>query len=118
MASWSEVAGTYDLDFGHAMPYQNPTTRPRSFLGDVENIGKDVLNAAEGNFEGAPPKTFNVDVGSPGTRTQIYKSEGGVLEIDCVNCYITGSWNIQLHIKVSQLLCSSYIFHITLIANQ
>ena len=103
--SWSEVAGTYTLDFGQAIPYQqSPTiknTKPRSFLGDLENIGKDVLNAAEGNFEQSLPMTFDVDVGKPGAKTQVYKSDGGVFELDCVDCYVTGSWSVHGHIKVS-----------------
>ncbi len=115
ITSWSEVAGTYDIDFGQAIPYHKPSVQSRSFLGDVVDIGKDVLNAAEGNFEQGLPMTFNVDVGSPGVKTQIYKSEGGVFEIDCVNCYVTGSWHVQGHIKVSPLamhpLCTSSLLH-------
>ena len=101
VASWSEVGGTYDIDFGQAIPYQKPTVRPRSFLGDIVNVGKDVLDAAQGNIEANPKSgTFNTNVGSPGTKTEIYKSEGGVFELDCIDCYITGSWSVQGHIKV------------------
>ena len=102
VASWSEVGGTYDIDFGQAIPYQKPTVRSRSFLGDVVNVGKDVLNAAQGNFNvPLQTMTFNTNVGSPGTKSQIYKSKGGIFEIDCVDCYVTGSWSVQGHIKVS-----------------
>ena len=103
VASWSEVAGTYDIDFGQAIPYQKPTAQPRSFLGDVVNIGKDVLDAAQGNLDQSLPVTFNVDVGTPGAKTEIYKNEAGSFEINCVDCYVAGSWALQGHIKVTLL---------------
>ena len=99
-ASWSEVAGTYDIDFGQIIPYQKPSVRSRSFLGDVVNIGKDVLDAAQGNLDKALPVTFGVNVGTPGAKSKIYKNEGGSFEINCVDCYVTGSWAVQGHIKV------------------
>lgn len=105
IASWSEVAGTYDIDFGEAIPYQKPSmVRPRSFLGDVVNIGKDVLDAAQGNFDQGLPVSFDIDVGTPGTKHQIYKNTGGSFEIDCIDCYVTGSWAVNGHIQVSLLV--------------
>ena len=101
VVSWSEVAGTYDMDFGQEIPYQKPSVNPRGFLGDIVNIGKDVLDAAQGNLDHPLPGKFNVNVGTPGAKTQIYKNQGGTFEIDCVDCYVTGSWNINGHIKVS-----------------
>ena len=103
VVSWSEVAGTYDIDFGQAIPYQKPAAQPRSFLGDVVNIGKDVLDAAQGNLDQSLPVTFNVDVGTPGAKTDIYKNEAGSFEINCVDCYVAGSWALQGHIKVSSV---------------
>ena len=107
IAPWSEVAGTYDIDFGQAIPFNKPTVRPRGFFGDVVNIGKDVLNAAQGNLDTPLASlNFNVNVGSPGQKTQIYKNEGGSFEIDCVDCYVTGSWHVDGHISVSPLTFS------------
>ena len=120
IAPWSEVGGTYDIDFGQAIPYKKPTVNPRGFLGDVVNIGKDVLDAAQGNVDQGKAVTFDVNVGSPGTKTEIYKNEGESFEIDCVDCYVTGSWNVQGHIKVSTPMHSanssmSYTRHSSLI---
>ena len=103
VASWSEVAGTYDIDFGQAITYQKPAAQRRNFLGDVVNIGKDVLDAAQGNLDQSLPVTFNVDVGTPGAKTEIYKNEKGSFEINCVDCYIAGSWALTGHIKVTSL---------------
>lgn len=101
IAPWSEVAGTYDIDFGQAIPYNRPIVEPRGFLGDVVNIGKDVLDAAQGNFDQGLPVSFDVDVGTPGTKHQIYKNTGGSFEVDCIDCYVTGSWAVNGHIQVS-----------------
>lgn len=114
VVSWSEVAGTYEMDYGQGIPYQKPSVNPRGFLGDIVNIGKDVLDAAQGNLDQVlPPGQFSVNVGTPGAKTQIYKNQGGTFEIDCVDCYVTGSWNINGHIKVSPPTCflqiSSYL---------
>ena len=108
VTTWSEVAGTYDVDFGQAIPYQKPNVSPRSFLGDIINVGKDVLDAAQGNFEHALPVNFPVNLGTPGTKTEIYKNEGGSFEIDCIDCYVTGTWNVDGHIQVS----SSFIAYV------
>ena len=104
ITTWSEVAGTYDIDFGQAIPYQKPSVNPRGFLGDIINVGKDVLDAAQGNFEQALPVNFPVNLGTPGTKTEIYKNEGGTFEIDCIDCYVTGTWNVDGHIQVCPLL--------------
>ena len=101
ITTWSEVAGTYDIDFGQAIPYQKPSVvSPRGFLGDVINVGKDVLDAAQGNFEHALPVNFPVNLGTPGAKTEIFKNEGGSFEVDCVDCYVTGAWNVDGHIQV------------------
>ena len=104
ITTWSEVAGTYDIDFGQAIPYQKPNVSRRGFLGDIINVGKDVLDAAQGNFENALPVNFPVSLGTPGTKTEIYKNEGGTFEIDCIDCYVTGTWNVDGHIQVSSAL--------------
>ena len=103
ITTWSEVAGTYDIDFGQAITYHKPSVHPRGFLGDIINVGKDVLDAAQGNFEQALPVNFPVNLGTPGTKTEIYKNEGGSFEIDCIDCYVTGTWNVDGHIQVSPL---------------
>lgn len=64
-------------------------------------IGEDVLQAAEGNFDQALPITFDMKLGKPGVTTNIYTSPEGNFDIDCVECYVTGSWTVHGHIKVS-----------------
>ena len=101
VATWSEVAGSYDLDFGKAIP-QHPSQRlkPRGFWGDIENVGKDALDAAQGNADLSKSVTFDVDVGKPRQKTNIYTDDKGRFSIDCIDCYIAGSWQVQGHIKV------------------
>ena len=100
-ASWSDVAGTYDLDFGQAMPYQKPKElSQRGFWGDITNVGKDVLNAAEGNADLSKSVTFDVSVGHQGQKTNIYTDDKGHLTLDCINCFITGSFEVTGHFSV------------------
>ena len=116
-ASWSEVAGTYDLDFGKADLYtRSQGFRPRSLWGDATGIG----NAVEGGLEKAgnatesagddiadwtkgeisKSGTFNVSGGQEGRRTNVYTDSKGRLTLDCVNCFIKGSVEITDHISV------------------
>lgn len=75
-APWSAVAGTYDLDFGKAIPYKKPQrVRQRSFIGDVENIGKDIGNAFTGSTDLSKTVTFGVNAGQQGQRSNIYNDE-------------------------------------------
>lgn len=101
ITTWSEVAGSYHLDFGKAAFRQTTLRlRPRSFWGDIVNVGKDALEAAQGNADLSKSVNFAVNVGQPGQRTSIYSDSEGRFSIDCIDCYITGSWGIQGHIVV------------------
>ena len=101
IASWSEVAGTYDFDFGNVTPKQPPQKlKPRGFWGDIVDVGKTVLQAAQGNANEKQSVTFDVDVGTPGQKTNIYSDNKGRFSIDCIDCYITGSWQVEGHIVV------------------
>ncbi len=72
-APWSDVAGTYDLDFGQAILDQQPQRRrKRGFWGDIVNVGKDVLDAATGSADLSKTVTFPVNAGQQGQRTNIY----------------------------------------------
>jgi len=100
-APWSDVAGTYDLDFGQAMPYQKPPQlKQRGLWGDIMNVGKDVLNAAEGNADLSKSVTFDVSVGHQGQRTNIYTDDKGRLTLDCINCFVAGSFEVTGHLSV------------------
>lgn len=101
ITQWSEVAGTYDLDFGQAAIRQPPQrVRPRGFWGDIVNVGKGALEAAQGNADLSKSVNFAVAVGQPGQKTNIYTDDKGRFSIDCIDCYITGSWQVQGHIVV------------------
>jgi len=100
-APWSDVAGTYDLDFGQAMPYQKPPQlKQRGLWGDIMNVGKDVLNAAEGNADLSKSVTFDVSVGHQGQRTNIYTDDKGRLTLDCINCFVAGRFEVTGHLSV------------------
>ena len=75
-APWSDVAGTYDLDFGQAIPYQKPQrVKERGFWGDIENVGKDVLDAATGSVDLSKTVNFPMDIGHQGQRTNIFTDD-------------------------------------------
>ncbi|KAL8680964.1 MAG: hypothetical protein Q9186_002864 [Xanthomendoza sp. 1 TL-2023] len=103
VTEWSEVAGSYDLDFGKAIP-QAGKFKPRGFWGDIANVGKDVLDAAQGDFDQTKSVTFGVNVGKAGEKTNIYKDDKGRFSIDCIDCYVAGSWQVQGHIVVENFV--------------
>lgn len=101
LSTWSEAGGSYDLDFGKAA--LRPSTQrlgPRGFWGDIANAGKDVLEAAQGNADLNKIVHFAVNVGTPGQKTNIYSDSKGRFSIDCIDCYISGSWGVQGHLVV------------------
>ncbi|CAO1604866.1 hypothetical protein XANCAGTX0491_008407 [Xanthoria calcicola] len=103
VTEWSEVAGSYDLDFGRIIPQANKL-KPRGFWGDITNVGKDVLDAATGKFDDTKSVTFGVNVGSPGQKTEIYKDQKGRFSLDCVDCYVSGNWQVQGRIVVDKFV--------------
>ncbi|KAL9011588.1 MAG: hypothetical protein Q9173_003576 [Seirophora scorigena] len=96
VAAWSEVAGSYDLDFGKAaLRHPSQGMRPRGFWGDIANVGKDVLGATQGNDDISKSFSFNVAAGQSGKKEAILKDPKGRLSIDCIDCYVTGSWQVN-----------------------
>ena len=67
-APWSDIAGTYDLDFGQTSLYK-PTSqlKKRSIFGD---LGNDLL----GNFKESKSVTFDVSTGTKGQVSSIYSN--------------------------------------------
>ena len=66
-APWSDVAGTYDMDFGKAIPFQRPgSLQSRGLWGDITNavkgVASDVSNVA--SDVGNDVKSVVSDVGS------------------------------------------------------
>ena len=111
-APWSEVAGTFDLDFGKAYPYSRAQSlHRRGFLDDVkggisdtgddlESGLKDARNANLYNFDGSRSVTFNVGVGQEGQRSNIYTDSKGRLTVDCINCFVKGSVEVTGHLSM------------------
>lgn len=110
VAEWSDVAGTYDLDFGKAMP-RDPAQKlkHRGLWGDIVDVGRGALDAAQGNADVDKDVTFNVAVGQPGKKTNIYTDTKGRFSVDCIDCYITGSWLVQGHLKVEGFVLQDFI---------
>lgn len=151
VAPWSEVAGTYTMDFGRVLPHSTTRKRmkKRDLISDVEKTGsdivKDTVNGATKAVTGAVKSvvtgaesveeafkklgttditksvTFNVGIGTPALRTNIVTSLEWVLhstihtannllssqskhiKIDCIDCYITGTFKVSGRIVVSIL---------------
>ena len=100
-APWADVAGTYDLDIGQAIPYQKPNkTQKRGLWGDIVNVGKDVLDAATGSFDLSKTLNFPINIGQQSQTTPIYDNEESPLKLDCINCYVSGSFAVTGHISV------------------
>lgn len=102
-APWSDVARSYDMDFGHAIPFQRSQPSKRSLWGDIVNVGKDVLNTVEGNADLTKSVAFDMSVGQQGQKTNIYTDSDGRLTLDCVNCFVTGSFGVTGHLSVQHL---------------
>lgn len=75
-APWSDVAGTYDMDFGQEIPYQNSQpSKKRGFWGDIENVGKDVLDTATGSIDLSKTVNFPMNIGQQGQQTNIFTDD-------------------------------------------
>ena len=88
VAAWSDVAGTYDLDFGKAV-----SSAPSARMLKERNI-------ITGNSDKSETVTFPMTVGKEGERTNIYTDSKGRLTLDCINCYVTGSFQVTGHLEV------------------
>ena len=61
-APWSDIAATYDLDFGQTSLYkQTSQLKKRGLIGDLE-----------GDFDESKSVTFDVSVGTQGAISSIY----------------------------------------------
>ena len=73
--AWSEVAGSYDLSFGHAAPVPQADRLKRGLVDDVKSIGKsigqDFTDVKHGNFNESGSNQFNLDAGHPNERMNI-----------------------------------------------
>ncbi|KAL8953271.1 MAG: hypothetical protein Q9222_000876 [Ikaeria aurantiellina] len=98
-APWSEIAGTYDLDFGRAIKTQQ-NTRKR---GIIDDIGDAVGDAGDfilhGDADLSRSVTIPVAVGEPGVPHSIVDT--AKFSVSCTDCYVTGSFQVTGHLSVS-----------------
>ena len=123
------MAGTYDLDFGQAI-LAKPTKHRRGFFDGIKDLGSDVLDGIKdvgdivgdtvqdgidavqdgvasitdtfdrlGDFDFDKSSTFSIAVGQANQVTNIVKQS--FLSVDCVNCFVTGSFTLTGHLAVS-----------------
>ncbi|KAI4267357.1 MAG: hypothetical protein LQ337_008391 [Flavoplaca oasis] len=111
-APWSDVAGTYDLDFGRAaMPQPGSHSGPqrRGLLGDIFNGVKDVIGGVgdvisdvgdvlSGDIAFDKSANFPVTIGVPGENHPIINTPP--FSIACTDCYVTGSFQAIGHLSV------------------
>ncbi|KAF6235168.1 hypothetical protein HO173_006797 [Letharia columbiana] len=98
---WSDVGGSYELDFGHAIPIRQPQQlQGRSWWDNAKNAGNDALNATEGNLDETKNASLLLSAGQQNKRTTIYTDPGADLTIDCTNCFMIGSLEVMGHLSV------------------
>ncbi|KAI4099484.1 MAG: hypothetical protein LQ339_005911 [Xanthoria mediterranea] len=94
-AAWSDVAGTYDLDFGRAaMPRPGPQRRGLfDFLGDASDF------LLHGDIDLDKSANFPTVLGTPGQNHSIINIPK--FSLACTDCYITGSFQAIGRLSVS-----------------
>ncbi|KAI4278080.1 MAG: hypothetical protein L6R38_005321, partial [Xanthoria sp. 2 TBL-2021] len=94
-AAWSDVAGTYDLDFGKAaMPRPGPQRRGLfDFLGGASDF------LLHGDIDFDKSAKFPTAIGTPGQNYSIIDIPK--FSLACTDCYVTGSFQAVGHLSVS-----------------
>ncbi|KAL8957970.1 MAG: hypothetical protein Q9193_004880, partial [Seirophora villosa] len=97
-APWSDIAGTYDLDFGRAIQPKKVSRRRGLFdtiSNAVGNTGDFILN---GDADFSKSVNFPVSVGTPGVVTNVVNTT--LFSLSCLDCYIAGSFQVTGHLSV------------------
>lgn len=85
-APWSDIAATYDLDFGQTSLYtQTSQLKKRGLISDLE-----------GNFNESKSVTFDISTGTKGQVSSIYSDSE--FNLNCINCFTTGSFELTGHL--------------------
>ncbi|PWW72556.1 hypothetical protein C7212DRAFT_225177 [Tuber magnatum] len=119
-AKWSDISGTFDLDFGTASltPNAAQRLRARGFLNHLFDDAKDIVDddglgdigdifGKIGDADLDKTVVFDIGVGTKGKRTNII---GGAsrpdasLVIDCVDCFITGKFKVAGKLSVDNFV--------------
>ena len=132
-ASWKDITGTFDLDFGTASirPDVAQLLRARGFIDDLskgaKDIVKDIKNGVKDTVDDVKDglgdigdifkkigdanldKTvvFDIGVGTEGKRTNIITDVFKTvprLVIDCVDCFITGKFKVAGRLSVDNFV--------------
>ena len=92
---WSDVAGTYNLDFGHLMPTLPEHTR--------RTKTRDLINCLDGTCTPSGASSIPFSIGKKGLRTRLFHDRVKVtvgahsvdrFTLDCISCYTTGSFAV------------------------
>ena len=117
-AKWSDVAGTYSLNWGHTRPLQHDRLKSRDWWDDVKGSVSSAVRAASGAIQSATNSitdsvtgaqdlsqtvTFPVSAGTPNLRTSLYRDPGKQLSVDCINCSVSGAFKATGHLKIKDL---------------
>ncbi|KAL8929157.1 MAG: hypothetical protein Q9172_000592 [Xanthocarpia lactea] len=101
-ASWSEIAGTFDVDFQAAAMAQ-PGRRRRGlgdfFDGVTDFFGGVTDFVANGDIDFDKAANFPVNIGTPGERHSIVNLSK--FSLACTDCYVTGSFQMTGRLSVS-----------------
>ncbi|KAL9599300.1 MAG: hypothetical protein Q9219_003927 [cf. Caloplaca sp. 3 TL-2023] len=102
---WSDVAGTYDLDFGRAIKSVGPRRRRgliSSIKDTISSVGEAVSDAGDAVLSGDADLdksvTIPVNIGTPGEVREIVTSS--LFSLNCTDCYVTGSFLATGHLSV------------------
>ena len=127
---WDRIAGTYDMDFGQAAINKAAKSR-RGIFDDIADLGGDAIDgikdigndigegvgkgidavqdgiqdlgdkfASIGDVNFDKSATFSIAVGQPNQVTNIV--DQSFLKLDCLNCFVTGSFQLTGHLSVSK----------------
>ncbi|KAL8832721.1 MAG: hypothetical protein Q9170_004765 [Blastenia crenularia] len=105
LAPWSDVAGTYDLDFGRAVTSPKASRR-RGLISSIKGIGNKITGAVgdagdfllNGDADLSKSVTFPVSIGTPGVPNDIVATT--LFGLSCTDCYVTGSFQVTGHLSV------------------
>ena len=100
-APWEEVASTYDIAFGKASPNVQSRLAARgwdSIKDGFEKASNSIRDIFNGSIHNNMSHSFPVDIGHPNKKENIYST--GAFNLDCVNCYVQGSFDVAGHLSV------------------
>lgn len=70
--AWSDVAGSYELAFGHAVPVSQTRRLKRGFLSDIDTVANKVQSATKGDYNKTKSASLRLDAGHQNQRVNIF----------------------------------------------